>query len=76
MEKEVTEMKTFNMRIPYKAWKYLKHLSAEHQISMAQVVLMCMENYREGVERGLHSAELDALKAIVKRVQEKINRMS
>lgn len=41
VEKE--KLKTFNMRIPYQVWKYLKLVAAEQQVSMTSIILKCID---------------------------------
>lgn len=87
MLREKEELKTFNMRIPYEMWKYLKLLAAEQQVSMTHIVLKCIDEHRKLIDAGyvdkapekkvqIEQKELNNIMSALKNAQSIISNMS
>jgi hypothetical protein len=53
MKKDIKDYKAFNVRIPFDDWLFLKDTSARQQISMNEIIVMCVEKYKKKLERKL-----------------------
>lgn len=57
MEKEVVEIKCFNMRMPKHLWIFLKHLSATKGISMTDIIIERVDKYKKRLESRLTNTD-------------------
>jgi hypothetical protein len=51
MKHENKELKTFNIRMPFETWLFLKQQSAAQQTSMAEIILSCVNKYKKNIEK-------------------------
>lgn len=49
--------RSFNVRIPYVTWKFLKTVSRDQERSMNDVVTECIEKYRKRLENRLTESD-------------------
>ncbi len=57
MARDVTDLKTFTMRIPRDMWVFVKSSAAEQDKSMTDVIVSSLETYRKKIERKNRAAE-------------------
>jgi len=53
MTKAKKEIKVFNIRMPYEIWKFLKTTAVQNDISMADIVINCVEKYKKKLDNKL-----------------------
>jgi len=44
------ELKSFCVRLPHDTWLFLKHTSAEQGVSMADIIVRCVDKYRKKLQ--------------------------
>ncbi len=59
MAKDTTDFKTFNMRMPKETWLFLKKQAAAHEVSMAEIILRCVDKYKRKFDSSLTSDDID-----------------
>lgn len=47
MIKDNDNLKVFSMRMPKETWMFLKKTSADQEISMAEIIMRCVEKYKK-----------------------------
>ena len=51
MPKENKDIKNFNMRVPKELWIFLKRTSAIQEVSMAKIIIGCIEQYKKRLDK-------------------------
>lgn len=59
MSKEKKDIRTFNMRMPTETWVFLKGQAALQQVSMAEIILRCVEKYKKKFDNKLTPDDTD-----------------
>lgn len=49
----MSDIKTFNMRMPKETWRFLKKVAAEQERSMGEIIISCVEKYKKRLENKL-----------------------
>ena len=57
MVKKIDNIKTFNMRIPKNLWLFLKKTAAEKEISMTDIIIYCVDKYKNKLEKKLTKSD-------------------
>lgn len=57
MAKDQGELKHFTMRMPKELWLFLKSHGAKKEMSMTDIIVMCVEKYKNRVERVVKEEE-------------------
>lgn len=55
--KDDNKLKSFNVRLPYNVWKFLKVVAAEQERSMGDVIVECVDKYKKRMSNKLTSAD-------------------
>lgn len=85
--KEKEELKTFNMRLPYEIWKFLKMQAATEQVSMTHIIVKAVNDHRKILDSGyvlknetkkvsIEQKELNNIMSALKNAQNLINNIS
>ncbi len=53
------DIKTFNIRMPKDTWLFLKEQSAIQEVSMAEIVLRCVDKYKKKFDYKLTRDDID-----------------
>lgn len=48
-----TNIKPFNVRLPKELWYFLRRHSVDVELSMNQIIVNCMQNYKKKIEKDL-----------------------
>lgn len=48
-----TNIKPFNVRFPKELWYFLRRHSIDVELSMNQIIVNCMQNYKKKIEKDL-----------------------
>jgi hypothetical protein len=49
----MTDIKTFNVRMPKETWRFLKKLAIEQERSMTDIIVCCVNKYKKRLENKL-----------------------
>jgi len=50
MARDVSDLKTFTMRLPKELWMFLKRSAAAQELSMTDIIVTSVESYRKKIE--------------------------
>lgn len=52
---KMENIKPFIVRMPKSQWLFIKRIAAEHEVSMQEIVLGCLDKYQKKIEKVLTS---------------------
>ena len=58
-EKKDNDIRYFQVRLPKESWVFLKNKSAELEVSMASIIIDCIEKYKKKIENKLIKKNID-----------------
>lgn len=57
MDREKYMVKALNVRLPKDVWLFLKHFSADRELSMNEIIVMCLKKLKMRHARSLTDIE-------------------